>query len=237
MSKHIYINERAFFAPKVRREVKRNLGMKYPIKYEMSPEKVDVGTHWVTLKLENIGSETLKNLEINLNSLDTYCLSVFGTGKYLSDLKPKEEEVVPFQISATSTGEVYAFISGRKNGEAVYWASPDMRLAVGREAAELRTLFAMTTPYPTLGETMKIEATIAGLEKSEGLDLEFWAHTPSGRFEELAKIETKRLSPAEEATYTTEITPKEEGCYTIHGYLYDDAKRIGHEKDIVWVQK
>jgi hypothetical protein len=95
----------------------------------------------------------------------------------------------------------------------------------------------MTPPYPPLEETLRIEATLVGLEKSEGLDLEFWADTPSGEFLDLAKIETKALAAGEEAMYTTTITPKEEGCYTIHAYLYDDLKRIGHEKDNVWVRK
>jgi hypothetical protein len=95
----------------------------------------------------------------------------------------------------------------------------------------------MTPPYPPLEETLRIEATLVGLEKSEGLDLEFWADTPSGEFLDLAKIETKALAANEEATYTAAITPKEEGCYTIHAYLYDDLKRIGHEKDNVWVRK
>ena len=42
---------------------------KYPIEYELNPTKVDRGTHWLTLKLKNIGSETLKELDVQLHSL------------------------------------------------------------------------------------------------------------------------------------------------------------------------
>jgi hypothetical protein len=95
----------------------------------------------------------------------------------------------------------------------------------------------MTPPYPTPGTKLKIEAVITGLEQSDGLNLEFWADTPSGEFFDLARIETKALAPGEKTKYTTEITPKEEGYYTIHGYLYDDNQRIDHEKEVLWVQQ
>lgn len=213
------------------------LRIKYPIEFELNPKQVDIGTHWITLTLKNISNKTLKRLDINLNSLDTYSIVILGTGKYLSDLKPNEEEIVPFKVSATATGKLYAFIKGGKNGEDFSWTSLNMPLKVGRPIAELRTLFAMTPPYPTLETTLKCEATLVGLEQSDGLNLQLWAETPLGKFEELANIKTKSLNAGEEATYTTEITPKEEGYYTIHAYLYDGKERIGHETDVIWVQK
>ena len=210
---------------------------KYPIEYKLTPEKVDEGSHWVTLTLKNIGTKNLTRLNLNLHSLDTYCISVFGTGKYLSDLKPNETETVPFQISAIGTGKLYVTIDGEEEDRDFFWFSPNLRLEVGREAAQLKSVFTMTAPYPPLGEALKVEATIMGLEQSEGLNLQFWTETPSGRVEELADIETKRLSPGENATYTSEITPKEEGLYTIYSYLYDGNERIGSETDMIWVRK
>lgn len=211
--------------------------LRYPLEFELSPKEIDTGTHWVTLRLKNIGTDTLEDLDVRLNSLDTLYVSVYGTGKYVSDLKPNEEEVVPFQISGTATTRVYASVSGTRNGEFFHIESPSIKLKVGKEVAELQTLFVMTEPYPKLEEKLRCEATIMGLKRSEGLDLEFWAETPSGKFEELAKVETKELSAGEETSYSAEITPKEEGLYTIHAYLYDDTRRIGHKTDIVSVEK
>jgi hypothetical protein len=112
-----------------------------------------------------------------------------------------------------------------------------MRLPVGRKPAELKNVFVMTEPYPPLGGPLKVEATVLGLQQSEGLDLEFCAESPSGQFQELAKIETKRLSPGEKVQYSAEITPKEEGLYTVTACLYDNFERVGRETDYVYVQK
>jgi hypothetical protein len=211
--------------------------LRYPLEFELLPKEMDPGIHWVTLQLKNVGTKTLKGLEVNLNSLDSQFFSVLGTGKYLLDLKPKEVEVVPFQVSATATTKLYASVSGTMDGANFYRESPTIRVKVGKAPAELKSLFTMTEPYPPLGESLRCEATLLGLEKSEGLDLEFWAEIPSGKFEELARIETKRLSTGEETTFSAEITPKEEGFYTIHAYLYHDNRRIGHETDSIWVKK
>jgi hypothetical protein len=56
--------------------------IKFPIEYELSPSEIDVGPNWVTLKLKNIGSETLRGLDVQLHSLDTYKLTVYGTGLF-----------------------------------------------------------------------------------------------------------------------------------------------------------
>ncbi|MEJ2241522.1 MAG: hypothetical protein P8Y18_05195 [Candidatus Bathyarchaeota archaeon] len=210
---------------------------KYPIAYRLHPNKIDKGIHWVTLELKNIGSEILTDLSINLNSLDTYFLTVLGTGKYLMDLKPKEQEAIPFQVSTNGSTKVYGTIDGWQGEEEFSWVSPNIQLKVGLAVAELLTLFTMTTPYPPLGETLTVEATVLGLIESEGLSLEFWAEAPSGKFEELATIETKNLTPGEEATYTAEITPLEEGFYTIYAYLYDGNERLGMKIQTIWVRK
>ena len=101
----------------------------------------------------------------------------------------------------------------------------------------VRQLPIAAEPYSLIGEKIRIESTVRGLTESEGLKLEFWADTPSGAFEELAIVETKPLSVAEEATYSAEITPDEEGLYTVYAYLYDNARRIGREVEYVYVRE
>lgn len=75
------------------------------------------------------------------------------------------------------------------------------------------------------------------MSNSDGLDLQFWAEMPSGKYEELADIKTKKLSRGEEASYTAKITPKEEGYYTVYASLYDNRQRIGRHSDTLWVEK
>jgi hypothetical protein len=87
----------------------------------------------------------------------------------------------------------------------------------------------MSNSYGTIGRELNEEATIKGLGSSDGLDLQFWADTPSGEHEELAEIKTKRLSLGEEVSYTANITPKETGYYTVYASLYDHNRRIGRK--------
>ena len=211
--------------------------IKFPLEYELTPNALDAGRHWVSLRLKNIGAESLTGLDVKLNSLDAYSLGVLGTGSYLSILGSNEEETLPFQVSANRTGSLYVTIDGWKDGEKFHWESPAVFITVGEEVAELVNLFAMTEPYSLIGEKIRCESTVRGLTPSDGLKLEFWADTPGGEFEELAIVETKPLSPGEEITYSAEITPEEEGLYTMYAYLYDGARRIGRAVEYVYVQE
>ena len=213
------------------------MAIKYPLEYELKPNSIDAGRHWVTLSLKNIGTQDLTGLDINLNSLDAYSISVIGTGSYVSMLNPDETRELPFQVSANRTGSLYVTLDGWKNGERFHWESPGIPVTVGAEVAELVSLFAMTEPYSIVGERIRCEATVRGLDRSEGLKLEFWADTPGGEFEELAIVETKALDMGEEATYSAEITPDEDGLYTIYAYLYDGVRRIGREVEYVYVRE
>jgi hypothetical protein len=211
---------------------------KYPIEYELSPTEMDQGTHWLTLKLKNIGSETLRELDLQLHSLDTLTLyfPVYGSGHYLAELKPDEEKKVVFRVNSYGSTSVYAAIKALKDGNYFWWESGWTYIYV-EEKAELERLLVLSHPYTTIGKTLSAEATIKGFTKSTGLKLEFWVETPSGKFEEQAKMDIKDLSAGEEARYSAEFTPKETGKYTIHAYLYDGWKRTGHKTNIVYAQK
>src|SRR5208337_569908 len=84
---------------------------KYPIEYELDPVEVEKGTNWVTLKLKNTSRDTLRGVDIQLHSLDSYHLSVYGTwygfglGQYLKELKPNEEVELVFRINAFGSAD------------------------------------------------------------------------------------------------------------------------------------
>ncbi len=214
------------------------LRTRYPIEYELDPTVVDKGTHWLTLKLKNVGSETLKRLDVQLHSLDTLNLSfpIYGTGHYLPEFKPSEEREVVFRVNAYGPANVYATISARKDGDYFWWESAWTRIYI-EEKAELERLLVLSHPYTTIGKTLSAEATIKGLQKSTGLKLEFWVEPPSGISEKQAEINIKELSVGEEARYTAEFTPKEAGYYTIYAYLYHDRRRIDSKNSFIYVQR
>ena len=216
---------------------------KYPIQYELTPTTIDKGNSWLTLKLKNTSRDTLKGVDIQLHSEDTYHLTVYGTwselgsGPYLKELKPNEEVELVFRINALGSADVYATIMAREEKNYFWWESSWIHIYVSDEKAELERLLVLSHPYTQIGKTLSAEATVKGLRKGTGLKLEFWVEPPSGKSEKQATTEIKELSAGEEARYTAEFTPKEMGSYTIYAYLYDGWKRIGHKADSIYAQK
>ena len=214
---------------------------KYPIEYELNPTELDKGKQWLTLKLKNTGSKTLKRLDVELHSLDTFYLFPFifpsGIGHYIGELKPNEEREVVFQVNANGSADVYATIRALKDGDHFWWESGWTHISVSEQKAEIGRLVVLSHPYTTIGKTLSAEATIKGLGKGTGLKLEFWVETPSGNFEKQATIDIKELSVGEEVRYSAEFTPKETGYYTIYAYLYDGYRRISHNTDSIYAQE
>lgn len=205
------------------------MATKFPIRYTLVPRTVDEAQRWVTVRLQNLSAEDLTNLEVRLNSIDTWNIYVHGQGDFLSVLRPKEEQEVHFQVSANATGQVYITIDGQRVEGAFHWESPDIRIRVGEPVAELVDLFVMSEPRVILGEPIPFQATVRGLAPSQGLVIEFWVDTPTGESKSLAKEGLGRLSAQEEVQPTVKLTPEEEGIYVVHAYLYDGSRRIGHE--------
>lgn len=213
------------------------MAVRYPLEYELEPRQIEPGTRWLTLTLKNVGDRDLTSLDVRLNSLDDYSISVLKRGLFISALQPGEEKTRAFQVTADLTGRLYATVDGYKGGTLEFhWESPGILVTVGQEVAELVSLFALTEPYPASGSKIRCQTRVRSLRESEGLTLEFWVQTPQAKFEELAIRTTEHLDEGEEGTYSVEITPDEEGTYIVHAYLYDErARRIGHEMDRVYV--
>jgi len=215
---------------------------KYPLEYELNPASIDKGNSWLTLKLKNTSNDTLRKVDIQLHSSDTYYLAVYGTwwgfgsGQYLKELKPNEEVELVFKVNAFGSADVYVTIVAREAENDFWWESGWMHLYVGEEKAELERLLVLSHPYTTIGKTLSAEATVKGLRNGVGLKVEFWVELPSGKSEKQATAEIKELSAGEEARYSAEFTPKETGYYSIYAYLYDGWQRIGHKTNYIYVQ-
>jgi hypothetical protein len=213
--------------------------IEYPFELELTPKEIRRGMHWLTLRVKNIGSVTVKHLEVTAHSLDTAGLYVYGTGEYINELKPNEEEFRDFQVLANATTEVFGSISGLRDKERQrFWIeTPPVEITVGEEVAKLESMFALTEPYTTMGKVIKVEAKVKGLKDGKNLDLVFKAEDSSGESKTLGKIEIKQLDSGQEARFTTEVTPNKSGIYTIHAYLHHYWRRIGHKWDTIYVEE
>jgi hypothetical protein len=214
---------------------------KYPIEYELTPREIDIGTNWITLTLKNVGNMALRNLDIQLHSLDTYNLSVYGTGlfgmgQYVPLLESKDEEELVFRVNAVGSANVYITIKAHQDGRNFTWQSSWTRIMISEEKAEIERFLVHSNPYTHIGRTISAEATLKGLRESTGLTLEFWVETPSGTSEQQATIDIKDLPVGEEARYTVEFTLQETGIYTIYAYLYDGWKRIGYKTEEIYAR-
>jgi hypothetical protein len=210
------------------------LRRKYPFEYELSPETLEPGTRWLTLRLKNTENDSLHNMDINMHSTDSLQISLRKSSDHIFCLTPDEDRLLSFQVDAHGTTSLYFSIRYFKEGGSFHWDSPWIREQVLGEVAELERIL-VSNPYGIIGRELDAEATIRSLGSSDGLDLQFWADTPSGEHEELAEIKTKKLSRGEEVSYTAKITPKEKGYYTVYASLYDHNRRIGKNFDIIWV--
>jgi len=215
---------------------------KYPFEYELNPSEIEKGSNWVTLKLKNIGNEILTDLDVQLHSVDTYNLSVFGSwfygaGQFIAKLGPNEEKDLLFRVNAVGSADLYATIKMSRDGKYFWWESSWTLMHVSDEKAHLESLLVLSNPYTTIGKTISAEATIKGLRKNGGLKLEFWVETPSGKNEQQAAIDIKELPVGEKSRYTAEFTPKETGRYSVYAYLYDGWKRIDHKMNYIFAMK
>ena len=218
------------------------LKYKYPIEYEFDPTEIEKGTNWVTLKLKNIGNEPLENLDVQLHSVDTYNLTVYGSwwegaGHHIAKLGPEWKNEVVFRVNAIGSANVYVTLKGRMDGKYFWWESSWASLHLSDEKAEIGSLLVLSHPYSKIGQTISAEATVKGLRKNGGLTLEFWVETPSGKNEQQARMDIKDLPVGEESRYTAEFTPKETGFYTIYAYLYDGYVRIGYKTEHIHAEK
>ena len=138
-----------------------------------------------------------------------------------------------FQVEANGTSHLYISVHGRRNGDNFHWDSPLLREEVLGDPAEIEYI---SVTNGDIGGEIEAEAIVKGMRDSEGLKLVFWMDTPSGKYEEIQEIKTRKLSKGEEASYKGKIMPKEEGFYTVYANLYDDHGRIDRDYDIIWVE-
>jgi hypothetical protein len=94
------------------------------------------------------------------------------------------------------------------------------------DPAEIESIF-VSSPYSNINGELEVEAVIKGLGESSGLELAFWTETPSGKFEQLADVKTKKMSKGDETAYKAKIKPKEEWNIERNGissHIYNISK-------------
>jgi uncharacterized membrane protein len=97
--------------------------VKHPIEYELTPDAVERGSHWLTVRIKNTRDNDLKNINIKMHSLDSLHISFHNPNHYIYDLESNEEKYFEVEVEANKTSHLYISIRGRKNGDHFHWDS------------------------------------------------------------------------------------------------------------------
>ncbi len=207
------------------------------VEFEIIPDVVDVGERWLSLTLKNIGQETLRNLDIRLNSVDTLGLEIRDSSKYLPLLLPNDEISLYFRVNVHFSTPVYVSLTGHRDDQLFYWETPTMLIKISTQVAEIVSLVAVKEPKPVVGNTIECVASISAEDYVEDLDLETWLEAPDGEIEEVEVIAIDKLEPEELKEHIVEFVPEKEGIYMVKSQLFKGIRRLSSKTDYVFVEK
>jgi hypothetical protein len=75
-----------------------------PIEYELSPDTIDKGTHWLSVRLKDTEDHHhLKNLNVKMHSLDSIHIFFRNPNHYIYDLGPEQEKYLEVEVEANKT--------------------------------------------------------------------------------------------------------------------------------------
>lgn len=207
-----------------------------PISIYVTPREITKGTSTIKLKITNSGDERLETLEVGLHSLDQSLIEVENPEKWVNAVNPNETITIPFTVSAHRSAMVHARIFGYVGEERFEWQSPPIRMKVGEEDAELKSLLILGESSRIIGDTLKAEATVKTLKHDVQVTIDFWINTPSEKYSKIGEIVTSVLQPGD-TKHLIEFTPTEPGLYTIHAYLYEGSRQIDRQSDKVFIKE
>ena len=88
--------------------------VKHPIEYELTPDAVERGSHWLTVRIKNTGDNDLQNLNVKMHSLDSIHISFRNPNHYIYDLEPNEEKYFEVEVEANKTSScILVFVDVR----------------------------------------------------------------------------------------------------------------------------
>ncbi len=88
--------------------------LKHPIEYELTPDAVERGSHWLTVRIKNTGDNDLQNLNVKMHSLDSIHISFRNPNYYIYDLEPNEEKYFEVEVQANKTSScILVFVDVR----------------------------------------------------------------------------------------------------------------------------
>ncbi len=206
------------------------------LEFEITPEVLDIGEHWISVTLKNVGSKHIRHLDIKLNSKDTLGLNIKDSSKYLPLLPPGDEIILYFKVNVYFSTPIYASIISFIDDEPFYWETPLVTIRITSQVAEITSLFTIREISPEIGDSIKSIISIMSKQKTDNLSLEVWMETPDREIEEIEVISLDdKLEPHKLKDYTTQFDAKMKGTYTVRAQLFKGIKKLSSKTDHILI--
>jgi len=200
---------------------------KHPLEATVTPEVLERGRHWITVRLRNVSTERLVDVSATLYTYNSYDLDVLPSGSFhfVQELRPHDMAALNFHVFANHTGWVYLHVTAYRDGAFVNWYSPYYEVRLIEDPAEIKTFF-VNRPYWAYEETIETETVVRAHRDVPNLRLEIAATPPSKAHTLMDVIDIDFIAEGGTKRFVSELYASEEGTYFLTARLFHDQKLI-----------
>jgi hypothetical protein len=210
---------------------------KYSFEATVTPEVLERGRHWITVRLRNLSMEPLVDVSATLYTLNTHDLDVLpgGSFHFVKELRPQDTAALNFHVFANHTGWVYLHVTAYRDGAYVSWYSPFYEVQLIEDPAEIRTFF-VNRPYWTYEETIETETVVHARRDVRNLRLEIAATPPSKSHRLMDVIDIDFIAEGGTKRLVSELYADEEGMFHLSARLFHKHKLINSKQASCYVR-
>ena len=199
----------------------------YSFEATVTPEVLERGRHWITVRLRNLSMERLVDVSATLYTYNTHDLDVLSSGSFhfVKELRPNDTAALNFHVFANHTGWVYLHVTAYRDGAFVSWYSPHHEVRLIEDPVEIRTFF-VNRPYWALEETIETETVVHAHRNVSDLRLEIAATPPLKSHTLMDVIDIDFITEGGTKRFVSELYASEEGMYHLTARLFHEQKLI-----------
>ncbi len=200
---------------------------KHPIEATITPEVLERGRHWITVRLRNVSTEVLVDVSATLYTYNSHDLDVLESGSFhfVQELRPLDTAALNFHVFANHTGWVYLHVTAYRDGAFVNWYSPYYEVQLVEDPAEIQTFF-VNRPYWAYEETIGTETVVHAHRDVSDLRLEIAATPPSKSHTLMDVVDIDFIAEGGTKRFVSELYASEEGMYHLTARLFHEQKLI-----------
>ncbi len=209
---------------------------KHPIEATITPEVLERGRHWITVRLRNVSTEVLVDVSATLYTYNSHDLDVLESGSFhfVQELRPLDTAALNFHVFANHTGWVYLHVTAYRDGAFVNWYSPYYEVRLVEDPAEIQTFF-VNRPYWAYEETIETETVVYAHRDVRNLRLEIAATPPSKVHTLMDVLDIDFITKGGTKRFVSELYASEEGVYHLTARLFHEQKLISSKRASCYV--